>query len=233
MPFALYRAALVLTFCVSCAGGDEPARDADGAGPGEMTLAGSGGSGGAEGGASASGAAGAGFAASAGSGSVGSSAGGVGAGGVAASGGAPAAASAGDAPDAGIGTAGAAAGVGGAGGAPSGGSAGGTGGMSGAGGAPEPSARCAAIEAEYTSSFTPQLTCQPGAANQCEDRIEAAPGCDCRVFIEPKDPFAIEHLTNVFIEWLDADCENPTCPSTCPNGTRGTCGANGVCTEAP
>jgi hypothetical protein len=106
-------------------------------------------------------------------------------------------------------------------------------GGAGAGGSADASARCAQIATEYASSFAEQLTCNPGGGDQCQDRIEAAPGCDCLVFIEPKDPFAIEHLTNVFIDYLDADCESPMCPDTCPDAARGTCGSDGRCTSAP
>jgi hypothetical protein len=106
-------------------------------------------------------------------------------------------------------------------------------GAAGAGGSGDASASCAQIATEYASSFDQQITCNPGAGDQCQDRIEAGPGCDCLVFIEPKDPFAIEHLTNVFIDYLDADCENPMCPGTCPGGTRGICGSDGLCTSGP
>ena len=101
------------------------------------------------------------------------------------------------------------------------------------GGAGDPSARCAAIESEYASSLAEQIACNPGQGDSCQDRIEVAAGCGCLVFIEPKEPFAIEHLTNVFIDYLDADCENPACPSPCPSGTRGACGSNGLCTGEP
>jgi hypothetical protein len=106
-------------------------------------------------------------------------------------------------------------------------------GGAGAGGSADASERCAEIEAEYASSFAQQLTCNPGGGEQCQDRIEAAAGCGCLVFIEPKDPFAIEHLTNVFIDYLDADCESSMCPGTCPSGARGTCGSDGLCTSEP
>jgi hypothetical protein len=137
-------------------------------------------------------------------------------------------------PDAGAGAAGASpSAAGGAAGGPSGGAAGSTAGAAGAG---DTSPTCAEIETEYAASFAEQLSCDPGDADQCQDRIEAAAGCDCLVFIEPKDPFAIEHLINVNIDWLDADCENPACPSSCPGGTRGTrgtCGSNGLCAAQP
>jgi hypothetical protein len=107
------------------------------------------------------------------------------------------------------------------------------GGAAGAGGSGGSGVTCAQIAAEYASSFAEQVTCNPGAGNQCQDRIEAAPGCDCRLFIEPKDPFAIEDLLNVYAAWLDANCQDPMCPSSCPSGMNGVCGSNGRCTEAP
>lgn len=219
--------ALTLTFSVSCSSHD-PGRDADRRD--DSTVAGA--AGGASGG--VSGASGAGTAGAGTTGvSMGDSPSSVGAS-AGAAGGASNDAAVLETSDAGVGAAGGGTAMGGGAGMPSGGGAAGAGGgAAGAGAAPDNSARCAAIEAEYTSSFEPQLTCTPGVAGQCQDRIEAAPGCDCRVFIEPKDPFAIEHLTNVFIEWLDADCEDATCPSTCPTGTRGACGSNGACSEAP
>lgn len=106
-------------------------------------------------------------------------------------------------------------------------------GKGGAGGAADTGARCAEIEAQYASSFAEQLRCDPRVGGQCQDRIEAAPGCDCLAFIEPKDPFAIEHLTNVFIDYLDADCKNPMCPNSCAGGTSGWCGPEGRCASAP
>jgi hypothetical protein len=137
----------------------------------------------------------------------------------------------GGASDAGVGaTGGAPDALGGSAGAASAGAAGAPADAGSAGGT---SARCAEIEAEYASSFAEHVTCNPGGVDQCQDRIEAAPGCDCLAFIEPKDPFAIEHLTNVFIDYLDADCENAMCPSPCPSGPIGTCGSDGRCTQAP
>ena len=134
------------------------------------------------------------------------------------------------APDAGAVAAGASSTAGGVAGGPSGGAAGSTAGAAGTGGT---SPTCAEIETEYATSFAEQLSCDPGDADQCRDRIEAAAGCDCLVFIEPKDPFAIEHLLDVNIDWLDADCENPTCPSPCPSGARGACGSDGLCAAEP
>lgn len=118
------------------------------------------------------------------------------------------------------------------GGVANGGSASGSAGAAGAsssGGASSPSAQCAEIEAEYATSLAEQVACNSAAGDQCDSRVEAAPGCDCRVVIEPKDPYAIEHLLNLQADWFDADCENPKCPSDCAEAARGSCAANGEC----
>src|SRR5688572_2875804 len=150
-------------------------------------------------------------------------------GGVAQSG---AAASAGLSPNAGA----AGLAVGGAGGATTAGagsSAGGGHGGSTAGGTTSGSGnaeRCAEIETEYAIALEEQISCSPNGQNQCGSSAEAAPGCDCQVFIQPKDPFAIEALLNLQFDWFDADCSDPDCPADCSSGSQGTCAANGRCT---
>jgi hypothetical protein len=116
----------------------------------------------------------------------------------------------------------------GASGAPTGGtmsasgSAGSSAGQSGAG----TSAACAGVASEYRTELERQLSCNPNASQQCTDRAAAAPGCECRVFIEPTDPFAIEHLSNVANGWFDADCSLPSCPAKCSTASAGTCQPN-------
>lgn len=102
---------------------------------------------------------------------------------------------------------------------------GGAGGGSGGGGAGM-SARCPIIKADYAKELDKQLNCNPSVGSQCDDRVDAAPGCECRVFIQPSDPFAIEHLANVANEWFDEDCTMPSCPATCSNAASGTCQAS-------
>lgn len=134
-------------------------------------------------------------------GSIGSSTGGVGGGqGGASAGGVPAS--------------------GGSAGATAGGSAGGSAGSAGSNGA------CPMIAAEYASELEKQLACNPSAGSQCTNRAEAAPGCECRVFIQPSDPFAIEHLSNLANGWFDADCSMPSCPAMCSAAAAGTCQAD-------
>jgi hypothetical protein len=81
-------------------------------------------------------------------------------------------------------------------------------------------------KAAYAAELAKQLECKPGAASQCTNRAAAAPGCECRVFIQPSDPFAIEHLSNVANDWFDGDCSNPTCPAKCSTAAAGTCQAD-------
>jgi hypothetical protein len=112
----------------------------------------------------------------------------------------------------------------------SGGGAGNNGGGAGSagngGGGAGASAVCAMVKSEYAAELEKQLACNPNAGSQCTDRAAAAPGCDCRVFIEPSDPFAIEHLSNVAHGWFDADCSMPTCPAKCSTANAGTCQAD-------
>ena len=56
-------------------------------------------------------------------------------------------------------------------------------------------------------------------------RVVAAPGCECRIFMQPADPFAIEHLSNVASGWFSADCSMPSCPAKCSTAVTGTCQA--------
>lgn len=85
---------------------------------------------------------------------------------------------------------------------------------------------CDIVASEYAAELELQLGCDPKDASPCTDRVSAAPGCDCRVFIEPADPFAIEHLSNVASAWFDANCENPKCAATCSTAPTGTCQAD-------
>jgi hypothetical protein len=87
-------------------------------------------------------------------------------------------------------------------------------------------ALCDMIKTEYAAELAKQLECKPGAASQCTNRAAAAPGCECRVFIQPSDPFAIEHLSNVANGWFDEDCSNPSCPAKCSTAAAGTCQAD-------
>jgi hypothetical protein len=118
------------------------------------------------------------------------------------------------------GAAGAAGGVGGtaaaAGGA--GGTAGGTAGAN--------AAVCQTVKTEYAAELEKQLACKPGAGSQCTNKVAAAPGCECRVFIQPADPFAIEHLSNVGNGWYAADCSMASCPAKCSTAAAGTCQAD-------
>lgn len=105
----------------------------------------------------------------------------------------------------------------------------GSAGSAGSGGTPGTSAQCAELAAAYASALAEQVTCNAGAANQCGSSAEAAPGCDCHVFIQPKDPFAIEHLLNLQADWFDADCEDPQCPVDCSDSEQGSCSQSGQC----
>jgi hypothetical protein len=114
-----------------------------------------------------------------------------------------------------------------AGGAHAGSAAGGSAGTTSAGnGGTSSAAVCDMVKTEYAAELAKQLECKPGAGSQCANRAAAAPGCECRVFIQPSDPFAIEHLSNVANGWFDADCSNPTCPAKCSTAAAGTCQAD-------
>ncbi len=102
------------------------------------------------------------------------------------------------------------------------GSAGGSGGSSGA----ATNAACAMIKSEYAAALDKQLACKPNTGSQCTNAAAAAPGCECRVFIQPADPFAIENLSNVANGWFDADCSMPSCPAKCSTAVAGTCQAD-------
>jgi hypothetical protein len=115
-----------------------------------------------------------------------------------------------------------------AGGGTSGATAAGThsgGGGAGGGGAGT-SAACQAVKSEYAAELELQLACNPNAASQCVNKAAAAPGCECRVFIQPADPFAIEHLSNVANGWFDGDCSMPSCPAKCTTAAVGNCQAD-------
>ncbi len=87
-------------------------------------------------------------------------------------------------------------------------------------------AACKIVADEYAAELDKQLACNPSAGSQCTNRAAAAPGCACRVFIHPSDPFAIEHLSNVANGWFDADCSLPSCPAKCSTAVVGTCQAD-------
>lgn len=82
------------------------------------------------------------------------------------------------------------------------------------------------VKAEYAAELEKQLACKPNTASQCTNKVAAAPGCECRVFMQPSDPFAIEHLSNLGNGWFDADCSMPSCPAKCTTATAGTCQAD-------
>lgn len=107
-------------------------------------------------------------------------------------------------------------------GSPTGGTA--TGGSASSGSAA--SDACENVASDYAAELAQQLQCDPKDPSPCTDRVRAAPGCECRVFIEPADPFAIEHLSNVASGWFDADCSNPVCPEKCSTAQAGTCQAD-------
>jgi hypothetical protein len=110
----------------------------------------------------------------------------------------------------------------GKGGSASGGQA--SGGQAGAAsGGGSSSATCKQIAMTYATELEKQIVCGGSAGSDCADRQVAAPGCSCRVFIQPKDPFAIEALSNIEQEWFSNDCQNPVCPATCTTATKGTC----------
>jgi hypothetical protein len=117
----------------------------------------------------------------------------------------------------------------GAGGVPAGGTH--SGGVSGGGasasaGSAGANAICQMVESEYLAALAKQLACKPGAASQCANKAAAAPGCECRVFIQPADPFAIEQLSNLANGWFDANCSMPSCPAKCSTAAAGTCQAD-------
>jgi hypothetical protein len=117
------------------------------------------------------------------------------------------------------------------GGSASGGKSGGTGGAttggSATGGSGGVSAKCKMIQAEYAAELEKQLGCNPSAANQCTGPAVIAAGCECEVFIQPADPFAIENLSNYSNAWFNEDCGTPICPTTtCSNARKGTCKAD-------
>ena len=111
-------------------------------------------------------------------------------------------------------------------GATTGGNAGSSSGGSGGSGGTSSAAVCDKVKTEYASELAKQLECKPGAGSQCTNRAAAAPGCECRVFIQPADPFAIEHLSNLANGWFDADCSMPSCPAKCSTAAAGTCQAD-------
>ncbi|MES1182947.1 MAG: hypothetical protein ABUL60_03980, partial [Myxococcales bacterium] len=102
---------------------------------------------------------------------------------------------------------------------------GGNGGNGGASGA-SASATCSMVKSEYAAELEKQLACNPSAGSQCTNHVPAAPGCECRVFMQPSDPFAIEHLSNVANGWFEADCSMPGCPAKCSTAATGTCQAD-------
>jgi hypothetical protein len=85
---------------------------------------------------------------------------------------------------------------------------------------------CPMIASEYASELEKQLECNPSAGSQCTNKVALAPGCECRVFIQPSDPFAIEHLSNVANGWFEADCSMPSCPAQCSTAAAGMCQAD-------
>jgi hypothetical protein len=96
----------------------------------------------------------------------------------------------------------------------------------GGGGSAGSSAACQMVKSDYMAELEKQLACNPSAGSQCLSRAVAAPGCECRVFIQPGDPFAIEHLTNVADGWYAADCSMPICPAKCTTASAGNCQAD-------
>jgi hypothetical protein len=122
------------------------------------------------------------------------------------------------------GAAGSAAMSGGAGASNGGGgvSSGGGGGQSNGGS----NAECQMVKAEYMAELEKQLACNPNAGSQCTNRASSAPGCECWVFIQPSDPFAIEHLANLADGWFTADCSMPSCPAKCTTASAGKCQAD-------
>lgn len=96
----------------------------------------------------------------------------------------------------------------------------------GSGGGAGNSTMCKMIQAEYAAELEKQVQCNPKAGSQCTNKVAAAPGCECRVFMQPSDPFAIENMSNIADGWFRADCSMPTCPAKCTTATVGTCQAD-------
>ncbi|MDF3071310.1 MAG: hypothetical protein K0R38_6911 [Polyangiaceae bacterium] len=88
------------------------------------------------------------------------------------------------------------------------------------------SSACPTVKADYAGELDKQLLCNPNGSSQCTDRVAAAAGCQCLVFIEPADPFAIEHLLNLENAWFEADCSMPACPAKCSTASAGNCQAD-------
>lgn len=135
-----------------------------------------------------------------------------------------------------------------AGGAGKGGASGGAGGALGgaagslgsAGKGGDTSAVCTRVRTDYAAELQKQISCDPRASRtQCAGRVAAGAGCECQVFVEAKDPLAIEHLGDANDEWFTANCTSPVCPATCPTANRGVCQADpqialgGRCVAAP
>ena len=111
-----------------------------------------------------------------------------------------------------------------------GGSSGGTSGAGGAAGAAGTNGEaCRKVQSDYAAELVTQVACKVSSA-QCASRVPAAPGCECRIAIEPKDPFAIENLLNIEDGWFRAGCSMPTCPMPCPPGTRAVCQTDAMST---
>lgn len=106
------------------------------------------------------------------------------------------------------------------------GSAGSPGDAGSSGGSSSADAECERIANEYATALEKQVACNPDLPGQCADRVPAGAGCECRIFIEPKDPFAIENLFNINDDWFSAACTTRACPDTCPTASRGTCQAD-------
>jgi hypothetical protein len=82
------------------------------------------------------------------------------------------------------------------------------------------------VRTEYAAELEKQLACNPKGSSQCANRAAAAPGCECRVFIQPSDPFAIEGLANIEEGWFKANCSMPSCPAKCSTAATGSCQAD-------
>jgi hypothetical protein len=88
------------------------------------------------------------------------------------------------------------------------------------------------VQSDYAAELALQVACNPKVSSaQCAGRVPAAPACgNCRIAIEPKDPFAIENLANIEDGWFRAGCSMPTCPMPCPSGTRAVCQTDAMST---
>jgi hypothetical protein len=105
-----------------------------------------------------------------------------------------------------------------------GGSAGHTSGGGGAAaGGSSNAASCQKVKQDYAAELERQLGCNPSGSNQCKDSVAAAPGCSCRVFMQPTDLFAIENLANMANDWYVLDCSMPACPTSCTTASVGKC----------